>query len=356
MPEVGYAYLLIYLLFAIFSPIVGFLNHKINPAKLATAGIVGYGFYSLGMIFIHSPILFYFLQAMLGISAALFFVSIRAILISSPIKNYANSFGWFYSAPFYANAIAPLTGALVIWKFGFSGVFIVSLALQFLLAILFFTRFKNQKPDFLNKSFDLAKLRRNYADVFDKLKVSRMLPFFALSMIVLIFDGFYHAFFPLFLKSLGWSQNYILFFLSAFSLLFLPISFLIIRQFGKDGHQSESAIIKGSLIAAIFSIVLGIFAGFMNFFIILFLFLGKAAGVYIADTARSGFVAEKLKVNSEEAGAIDSVFSPLGTALGSLISGLLLGSLGFGLMFILGGVVAGLFGMAAGRNFLRSKK
>lgn len=356
MPEVGYAYLLIYLPFAIFSPVAGFLNHKINPALLASMGIAGYGIYALGMILVQNPVLFYFIQVMLGISAALFFVSIRVILISSPIKNYASSFGWFYSAPFYANAFAPLAGALIIWKFGFSGVFFASLALQFLLAVFFFSRFRNQKLDFLDKSFDLAKLRRNYADVFGKLKTSRTLFFIAVSMAVLIFDGFYHAFSPLFLKNLGWSQNYILFFISVFSLLFLPLSFLIIKQFGKDGHRSESAIVKGSFVAAIFSIALGALVGFLNFFIVLFLFLGKSAGVFVVDTARSGLVAEKLKANSEEAGAIDAVFSPLGTAIGSLISGLLIGSLGFGLMFILGGAAAGLAGIAAGKNIFRSAK
>lgn len=356
LPEVGYTYLLIYLPFAIFSPVAGFLNRKINPAILASAGITGYGIYALGMISIQNPVLFYFLQAMLGISAALFFVSIRVILISSPIKNYTSSFGWFYSAPYYANAFAPMVGALIIWKFGFSGVFLASLALQFSLATLFFIRFKNQKPDFLDKSFDLEKLRQNYTDVFGKLKTSKSIPFIAVSMTVLIFDGFYRAFFPLFLQNLGWSQNYILFFISIFSLLFLPLSFLIIKQFGKDSYQSENVIINGSFVAAIFSIMLGMLIGFMNFFIILFLFLGKSAGVYISDTARSGLVAEKLKANSEEAGAIDAVFSPLGMAFGSLISGLLIGFLGYSSMFILGGVAVGLAGMTVRKNISKSTR
>lgn len=346
LPQVGYAYLLIYLSFAVFSPVIGYLNHKIDSAKLASAGIAGYGIYALGMILVHDPVLFYFLQAMLGISAALFFVSVRVILISSPIKNYVSSFGWFYSAPFYANAFAPLAGALIIWKFGFSGVFIASLALQFLLAFFFFGRFKDRKLDFPDKSFDLAKLGKNYTGVFTALKAGGSLLFIVLSLAVLVFDGFYHAFFALFLKDLGWTQNYILFFLSVFSVLFLPVSIFIIRQFGKDGHRSENAVIGGSLIAAVFSAALGAFTGSLNFFIILFLFLGKSTGVYIADAARSGLIAGKLKENSEEAGAADSVFSPLGTAFGSLAAGLLIGSLGFGPMFIIGGVAMGLAGIA----------
>ena len=110
LPEVGYTYLLIYLPIALSAPFIGFLNHKINPAILATLGILGYGLYALGMILIINPVLFYFWQVLLGISAALFFVSARAILISSPIESYDRAFGWFYSAPFYAEAMAPAVG------------------------------------------------------------------------------------------------------------------------------------------------------------------------------------------------------------------------------------------------------
>ncbi|MDP2363757.1 MAG: MFS transporter, partial [Ignavibacteria bacterium] len=123
LPEVGYSYLLIYLPLSLFAPIAGHLNHKINPATLAAIGILGYAIYALGMILIQSPVLFYFWQVLLGISAALFFVSIRAILMGYPLENSDRSFGWFYSAPFYADAIAPAIGAFFIWKFGFVGVF-----------------------------------------------------------------------------------------------------------------------------------------------------------------------------------------------------------------------------------------
>jgi len=46
----------------------------------------------------------------------------------------------------------------------------------------------------------------------------------------------------------------------------------------------------------------------------------------------------RLKQYPEEAGAIDTIFSPLGIALGALISGLLIGFLGYNLLFILGGI------------------
>src|SRR3990167_5988787 len=50
IPQIGYAHFLIYLPIALFAPLAGFLNHKINPAILMASGILGYGVYSLGMI------------------------------------------------------------------------------------------------------------------------------------------------------------------------------------------------------------------------------------------------------------------------------------------------------------------
>ena len=126
--QVGYSYLLIYLPIALFSPLVGYLNHKINPAILAFSGILGYGIYALGMILI-SPqdvswgiLLFYLWQVLLGVSAALFFTSFKGILMGFSLKQPDRAFGWFYSAPFYAAALAPAFGALLIWQFDFTGV------------------------------------------------------------------------------------------------------------------------------------------------------------------------------------------------------------------------------------------
>jgi len=153
LPEVGYTYLLIYLPIALFAPIASFLNHKINPAILASLGILGYSLYALGMILIQNPALFYFWQVLLGISAALFFVSSRAILMGSKLENPDRAFGWFYTAPFYADAFAPAVGALFIWKFNFFGVFVFSLVLQFLTAIFCFTKLKRQTVSLVDKGF-----------------------------------------------------------------------------------------------------------------------------------------------------------------------------------------------------------
>src|SRR3989344_2018895 len=71
LAEVGYAHFLIYLPIALFAPLVGFLNHKINPAILTSLGIFGYGIYSWGMISFPNLTAFYLFQILLGFSAAL---------------------------------------------------------------------------------------------------------------------------------------------------------------------------------------------------------------------------------------------------------------------------------------------
>jgi len=348
LPEVGYNYLLIYLPIALFAPIVGFLNHRINPAILASLGILGYGIYALGMILIQNVALFYFWQVLLGISAALFFVSARAILISSPIESYDRAFGWFYTAPFYAEALAPAVGALFIWKFDFLGVFIFSLILQFFTAIFCFTQLGKQKIKPLDRYFNFQKFQQNYQKVFEKIKGKAILLPVLISFSVLLLAGFYHAFFVLFLKdSLHWSQNLILVFISSCAFLFLPLSLYIINRLGR--LQSEKNIFRGGVTAGFFSILFGGLLPFLSFITILLINLGRAAGALVCNSGRSGLISQKLKENPEEAGAIDTIFSPLGVALGALISGLILGFLGYQLLFILGGVFVMVVGLICKR-------
>ena len=337
LPEVGYTYLLIYLPIALFSPIVGFFNHKINPTVLATIGILGYGVYVLGMILIQAPYLFYFWQVLLGISAALFFASARAVLMSSPLESYDRAFGWFYTAPFYAEALAPAVGALFIWKFNFIGVFTFSLIIQIFTAIFCFTQLKREAIHPLNKFFNFQKFQQNYQKVFQKIKGPTILPPILISFSVLLLAGFYRAFFVLFLKdSLLWSQNLILIFISIFSFLFLPISFLIIKYLGR--LRSEKNIFQGGLITGISSILFGASVPVLNFFSILLINLGRSIGSLITNAGRSGLISQKLKENPEEAGALDTIFSPLGIAFGALISGAIIGAVGYNLLFILGGI------------------
>lgn len=333
--QVGYTHFLIYLPIALFAPIVGFLNHKINPAILATIGITGYGIYALGMIIFSNLFTFYFFQILLGISAALFFVASRAILMQTRLENPDRAFAWFYSAPFYADAIAPAVGAFFIWKFNFFGVFILSLILQFFNIIFCFLSLR-KKTSYLTDSIKIKESGQNYLKVLKTIKERNILPFVLTSFLVLILAGFNNVFFVLFLKNLGWSQNQILIFNSILSFVFLPISIWVIRQVAK--FKSEINISRGSQIAGVFSVILGGFASILNFYSLFLIMIGKYIGGLMAGSGRSGLLTTKLKEYPEESAATDTIFSPLATAFGALIGGLLISILGYPLIFIFGGI------------------
>jgi len=353
LPEVGYTYLLIYLPLALFSPVVGFLNHKINPAILTSIGILGYGVYALGMILIESPALFFFWQALLGISAALFFVSARAILMGCPLENPGRAFGWFYSAPFYADAIAPAVGAVFVWQFGFVGVFILSLIITFLTAIYCFKSLEKSARALPDIGFNLKIAKEKYREAFQTIKNKTVLPFISFSLTVLFLAGFYKSYFVLFLKDeLYWSQNLILIFISVFSILFLPLSLRLIKYLGEG--KGEEDIIKGGTTAGLFSVLFGTAIPFLNFFLVLLINLGRSTGNLICSAGRSGLVSQKLKEDPEEAGAIDTIFAPLGVALGALVSGLIIGFLSYQLLFILGGVLVVITSLFARRRVART--
>ena len=341
LPEVGYTYLLIYLPIAVFAPVVGFLNHKINPVILAAFGIFGYGFYCLGMILIHPiqmPILFFAFQVLLGISAAMFFVSMRWVLIVSKLESPNRAFAWFYSSPYYADAIAPAIGALIIWQFNFIGVFVFSLILQFLNAGFCLSRLNKferrhwrMSPSITGKNYF-----KNYQKAFNILKQKNIFILLAVSFSVLILSGFYRAFFILFLKDLGWTQNLILLFVALLSIIFVPISFFAVKRIGK--LKSKKNIFEGAAITGALSIALGVLGIISNFWTIFLIKFGQSVGGLMSSSGRSGFLSQKLKKYPEEVSVLDTIFSPLGVAIGSLISGLIIGFLGFNNLFILGGV------------------
>ncbi len=336
LPEVGYAYLLIYLPIALFALPVGFLNHKINPAILTSLGILGYGVYSLGMITIQNPALFYFWQVLLGISAAMFFTSSRGILMGSRLENPDRAFGWFYTAPFYAEAIAPVVGAFFIWQFNFAGVFILSLIVHFLNSIFCFVKLRKPAKVLSDHGFNLQNFKENHQQIFQRLKQKTVLCLITVSLAILLLGGFYRAFFVLFLKQeLAWSQNLILVFGALFSLLFMPVSLYLIKKISEQ--KSSQNIIRGGFIAGISTILFGLFIPVLNFFSILLINIGRSAGALVANSGRSGLLNKKLKDYPKEAGAIDTIFAPLGTALGSLISGIAIVSLGYNFLFISGG-------------------
>lgn len=192
-----------------------------------------------------------------------------------------------------------------------------------------------------NAGAETARLKpasaSNYRKVFGLLKEKSALFLIFASFAALILGGFYHAFFVLFLKNnLGWSQNEILLFNSLLSLAFLFFSLAIIKFIEK--FKSEKNILQGGFAVGIFSILFGLLAPFLNFLAVFAIRVFDSVGNLIAESGRSGFLARKLKNYPNEGGAIDTIFSPLGTALGALIGGILVSHMSYPAIFIAGGI------------------
>lgn len=337
LAQVGYTNFLIYLPIAIFAPIVGFINHKINPAVLMATGILGYAVYSVGMILFPNFFVFYGLQVILGISAALFFVSSRAALMGTKLKNPDSSFGWFYSAASYGDAFAPAVGALLIWKFGFAGVFMAAAVIQIIAALYCFLSLRKSQSSQVDNLAAKQSLA-NYGQVFETVKLKKSWSFIAVAFLVLILGGFNNTFFPLFLKSLGWSQNQILIFNSVLSIAFLPLSVWAIKIIGE--RKSEINLSLGAKIVGVFSMLLGALSNLLNSVYMFFIMLGDNIGGLMVSSGRSGLMATKLKEYPKESAAIDTVFSPFATAFGALFGGLLVSAFGYPIIFIgLGAII-----------------
>lgn len=207
-----------------------------------------------------------------------------------------------------------------------------------------FQEIKN-KNSHLTEEITIKESGENYFKVLEVIKERKALFFIFVSFIVLILAGFNNTFFVLFLKNLGWSQNQILLFNALLSFIFLPISIFVIREISK--FRSEINISLGSQIVGIFSILLGGLASILNFYYIFFIMLGKSIGVLMTSSGRSGLLTTKLKEFPEESAAIDTIFAPLATAVGALIGGLIIGPIGYFLIFIIGGILiwgAGIIG------------
>ncbi len=336
LSKIGFIYLLIYLPIAVFSPLVGAISHKFNPYILIICGIFGYSLYSLGMLFLPISFAFYFLQVMLGISASLFFVGNRIILISSPLAKPARSFGWFYSASYYAAELAPLLGAVIIFLYGLKSVFILSIFIYLIdIIFTFFNLKKSEFSNYLKTSF--RESLSNFLSTSKKLFQPQIFPIVLVSFLVLFVGGFYSSFFLIFLKENGWTQNTILTYSSLSSLLFLPISFIGLHIL--SNKTSLKNILMGSLSFGIFSLLIGWFGIFLGFIGILILSELLELGNFISSSARSGFVSRIFSSHPREAGALDTIFSPLGTALGSLVGGLLVGYVGYSGIFVFGGIL-----------------
>ncbi|MBU4141668.1 MFS transporter [Patescibacteria group bacterium] len=351
--KVGWVYLLIYGTIAIAAIGANFWIHKINPAKAAAAGIFGYGVYALLMLCNTGIAVFYAAQILLGISAALWLVSLKSIIIGSRPENYNQSFGWFYSSPEYASALAPAIGGLVIYKFGFAGVFALSVLIQFINGFYAYFKLRNiniagvETPGFSPKhqAFNLKKLKENYQMIFRSLKKDKITSFaLAVIFIALILGGIYRPYFVLFLKDLNYTQNEIIGFFSLLSLIFIPLSWIAIKFIGRI--SSYKNISFGVLADGIIFIIIGLWSNFINLTGVFALLLVDSIAGLMVGSGKSGMMAKKFAEFKEEASTIDTIIVTLGPAIGGIIGGIAISKIGFGATFFWGGLTVLIFAFA----------
>ncbi|MEA1936698.1 MAG: MFS transporter [Patescibacteria group bacterium] len=357
MMNIGGIYLLTYSTIAISSLIINYYIHKFNPAKIAATGIFGYGVFALMMLVSQNLIVFYVAQIILGFSAAAWLVSLKLILMKSKTDNHGRSFGWFYSMPHYATVIAPLVGGAVIWKFGFNGVFLLSVVIQFSTAIYVYFKLGKKcwfhspdravEPVAQKGSTGLSPLRSqhaNYKKVSNILKTDKTIFVIFLSIFsALILGGIYRAFFILFLQDLSFSQEEIIRFISIAAIAYLPISIVIIKIIEKF---KDLKIASGGIITeGLATMVIGALAPLMNLIGIFFVMMVDSFGSLLVGSGKSSILTGKFKNYKEEASTIDTIMTTLGPALGAFIGGIAISLIGFQFTFLLAGTVVFLTGI-----------
>ncbi len=338
LPQIGYSYLLVYLPIALCAPLAGFFSRKTNPALMMMLGIFGYGAYALAMIFGARETYFYYWQIALGVSASLFFTSCRILLMAYPLRNIEHGFSWFYNAPIWADAIAPVIGGFLIWRSGFTAVFSLSVAITLSALAVAATRLWGVSAKFNGRKISLTGWTAQWRHLFARIADIKILPYLAVSSAVLWMSGLYAAFFVLFLKdSLAWTRDMVIFYTAASSAFFSVIYFVFIRRHQKN--NGRASIIRGAVTAGLFSGFFAFPAACLNFLAVFIVDFFKGAGAFICNAGRSSLIAGKSKNEPEEAAAFDTIFSPLGTALGSLTAGLLIAPLGYRRLFFTGSAV-----------------
>lgn len=337
LPQVGWTYLLIYLPIALFAPLAGFASKKTHPAAIMTLGILGYAVYGLGMIFITDSGLFYFWQVLLGVSASLFFTASRVMMMSFPMANSERGFSWFYNAPLWADALAPFLGALLILAGGFAAAFVLSVIIQLVAAVYCVAVLLRIPVAAASKNLSFGIFFSGWKNG-ARAVFKGELGFLVLISFSVLFSGGFFTFFILFLKDvLAWSRESIIFYSAASSAFFVLAYVLLIRRRQLDDPAKN--VREGGLIAGIFAIVFGVFAPALNLWSIFTFDFFRGAGSFLCNSGRSALLNCRLRDSPGEAGALDTVFSPLGMALGSAIGGLLIGFVGYRWLFALGGIL-----------------
>jgi MFS family permease len=334
--QIGLAYLLIYLPIAILSPLIGAISKKIDPYFLVISGILGYSLYSLGMLFTSSSMFFYELQVMLGVSASFFLIGNRVVLMSSRLNRAARLSGLFHSLSHNAAQLAPAIGAGIIFLFGFNGVFILSILIHtvnILYTYLSVRKELNIQPDVDSYANSLS----HFGQIIKNSLNSNILPILIFSIAILTLGGFYQSFFLIFLKDIGWGRGQIFLYASLFSVLFLPLSSFGMRIFSKS-NLAKTIFVAGVVFAAS-SVVIGLTASFVGFLGIIMLMITAQLGSFLSNSARSGFIAKTFSSLPHGSTVLDTILSPLGLALGSLLGSLLVGHIEYSGIFVSGGIL-----------------
>lgn len=340
--SIGNIYFLTYSVIAVSCLVINFYIHRINPARMAALGIFGYGVFALLMLLSHNIYIFYFAQILLGFSAAAWLVSLKFILMNSKTQSRTKSFGWFYSMPDYATAVAPAIGGLIIWKFGFSGVFLASVIIQFFNAAYAYFRLKGNGEVAAMRGAanggehsDMGQMKR-YREIFRTLnKKKNVLVMLSFIFFALILGGIYRAFFVLMLKDLSFSQDEIIRFASAISFIYVPFSIITIKLMGKF-HKTK-LVSAGIAIEGATAAAFGIFYSSLSYGAIFALNILDSAGELAMGSGKSAFFAKKLENFKEEASTIDSIMTTLGPALGGIIGGIMVSAMGYRRTFLLAG-------------------
>jgi MFS family permease len=347
--SIGNIYFLTYAIIALSCLAINVFIHKVNPARVAALGILGYGIFALLMLLSQDIRVFYLAQLILGISAAAWLVSLKFILMNSQTESQTRSFGWFYAMPDYATALAPAVGGLIIWKYGFSGVFLASVVIQFGNAIYAYFRLRNAGTEAQQREKaetvrgqELGQ-RERYRQVFralnDRKEVLWMLSFI---FGALILGGIYRAFFALMLKDFSFSQGDIIRFMSAISFVYVPFSFLVIRIMGR--FRKTKIVSGGIMLEGLTAVCFGTFYSALSYGAVFALNILDSMGELALGSGKSAFFSKKLKGYKEEASTLDSIMTTLGPALGGLLGGLAVATWGYQTTFLLAGIIVFLVG------------
>jgi len=337
LTQIGQAYLFIYLPIALGAPLAGFLTRLIHPAFMAAAGCLGYAAYALGMFFFDGAGIVYLWQIALGLSAAFFFTASRALLMANPGANAERGFSWFYNAPYWAGVAAPAAGAVIIWKFGFATAFLISAAICVYAALLaagmFGAPWRFSKSDSLFNNF-ISGWNNSIKIVFSK----KIGIFILLSFIVALVESLVHPFFVLFLKdNIGLNQTQVLQFTAISAAVFSIFYFFILKRW--QTGDPKTAIKRGGLVAGLATMAFGFLMPLLNYASVFLVEFARGVGGFLTGTGRSALLAKELKGRPSDAGALDTIFSPLSIALGSFAGGYLIQWLGYQWLFLVSGAV-----------------